>query len=135
LIFIPIVTGGGAPYVNEWQHKVFVDVGAAEESARIAEAWNYLDPYPAIMELNPEFEFRTPLGWLVDYVNFYTIEDMAYHWWAGVGEIEKCFEKFCVTQWDDGFRLQSDFDIDVIIVKVIEDYDYCPTCIPGKPPE
>ncbi len=117
LIFIPMIVNN-SEYVNEWEHQIYVDVGAAEENAWIAEAWDYMDPYPTITQLNPVFEFSTPDGWLVEYVNFYTIEDEAYHWWTGVGDAEVCFEQFCVTEWPQGFRLTSTLDIDVFIIKV-----------------
>lgn len=120
-VFIPIVFTD-AEYVNEWKHKIFVDVGAAEEDAVASKAWDYLDPSPTVMVLNPEFEYHTPDGWLVNYVNFYLIEDGSYRWWTGAGEEEKCFgDGLCVTQWVDGFIIRSDFDIDVIIVSVVED--------------
>jgi hypothetical protein len=133
VIYIPLVFRSGE-YVNEWGCKIFVDVGAAEENALIAGAWNYMDPSPTVMELNPEFEFRTPAGWLFEYANLYTIEDGSYYWWTGVGEEEKCISKLCITQWPDGFKVNSDLDIDVIIAKVVKDKDYCDTCVPGKPP-
>ena len=122
------------PYVNEWSTKVFVDEGAEVEDFYLANAWNYFDPEPTIMRLNPEFLYEAPNDWVVDYVNYYTIEDKSYHWWStSVGEDEVCFETTCYAQGENWFSIKSELDIDVIWVKVHEK-EVCGTCFPSKPP-
>lgn len=133
MIFIPIIyVEVDQPYVNEWQTKVFVDVDAWMENQYYSTAWNYLDPYPTTLELNPSFRYDVPSGWSVDFVNFYTIEDGAYHWFTGVGEDGQCFGDLCFAQGKDWFTIDSDLDIDVIWVKLNEE---CTTCFPSEGPK
>jgi hypothetical protein len=115
--------------------KVFVDTGAYDENEYIARAWNYMDPEPTVMRLNPYFIFEAPENWKVNYVNYYTIEDESYHWWStSVGEDEVCFETTCYAQGENWFSIRSELDIDVIWVKVHEEKE-CDTCFPSKSPK
>ena len=123
MIFIPIIIVD-APvqpaYVNEWQTQIYVDEYAWEEDATIPNAWDYLDPQVDVVDLNPYFEFHAQDGWLIDYVNFYMIENHSYNWWT-ISGIEACFTHYCVMQGDDWFKIESDLDIDVFIIKLKEE--------------
>ena len=145
MIFLPIVICPESvepPYVNEWEMKVFVDVEAHMENLRWSKAWNYMDPEPTTTELNPLWYFEPIDGWLIDYVNYMTFEgELVYHWWQIKNDgVEECFPSSrCYTEWEeDAVQIRSEIDdpdIDVIIVKIKPDPNYCPTCIPSKPPE
>ena len=148
-IYFPLVFGVDSdsppveiPYVNSYTHKVFVDVGAVEENPSWANAWNYLDPEPITTELNPLWYFEPIDGWLIDYVNYITFEgDATYHWWQIPNDgQEVCFpnDGRCYTEWgENAVQIRSGIDypdIDVVIVKVKSDPNYCPTCIPSWKP-
>ena len=130
------------PYVNEFQHKVFVDVDAHMENLAWSMAWNYLDPEPTIIDLNPLWYFEPEDGWLIQYVNYMTFEsEFLYHWWTGLPDSEEvCFSNIgrCYTEWgEEAVQIRSmidEPDIDVVIVKIKPDPDYCPTCIPSWKP-
>ena len=144
MIFLPIVTCPEMPelpYVNEWEMKVFVDVEAHMEDLEWAVSWNHRDPTPTIKELNPLWYFEAEDGWLIDYTNFILFEDYSYHWWSRLpDEEEVCFKgsQRCYARWGEkAVQIRSlidEPDIDVIIVKLKPDPDYCPTCIPSWKP-
>ena len=136
MIFLPLIVAPDMPYVNEWQTQIFIDIGAHMEDLDWAVAWNYMDPTPSLSKLNPLWYFEAKDGYLIEYVNYILFEDHSYHWWGELpDEEEVCFGDACYTRWGQkAVQIRSDLDIDVIIVKVKDDPDYCPTCIPSWKP-
>jgi len=108
------------PSLNKWMTDIVVDVGAESEDWDIAHAWDYMDPEVETMEINPVFEYHAAPGYSLDYVNFYTIEDHAYHWWSGGGIDWTCIGSYCWQQGADWFKVKSSLDIDVFIIRLKE---------------
>ena len=159
LLYLPIIQNGyeAPPLFNNQMVDLYFDENLPIEDW---DTWQYLDPIPHVVELNPYIIYIPPPGYLVTNAMRYTYEDSIYHWFGNgtVGQWncvksftfeedgpinfiggEWCFKTTEAYPFAFGYasyelRNTSPFTTDVIMFLVKVDPYYCETCIPGKPP-